>query len=123
MSTENMLSQQEIDSLLSGDFGLEDENLDSIVKLQEYLLESNKEVSKYKGIFTREAHIISFFGDTNSGSILDEIKNKNKSEGIPPVTIGDVTLINYSYCPNCNLSYSWSELNQYYSKPFVPPGH
>ncbi len=122
MSDNNILTQDDIDALLQGDFSLDRILISSIEELHEYLANDDENVLKYRGLFTKEAKVVSFFGDTKSGEILNEIKAKNAAEGLKPMSFGEINLINFSYCPNCNLAYSWNELNEYYSKPFIPEG-
>lgn len=95
----------------------------SINDLQDLLIFKERRIRSHIGMFSTEAHTISFFNfDGDSEKVLNEIKKKNQSQGIFPKTIGDLTLINFSQCPDCKKIYSWDELNKYYSNPIVEEG-
>lgn len=63
---------------------------------------------------------ISFFnGPTKNENILQDIKDKNKKEGIDSEVIPgtNIEIINYSQCPKCEAIYSLQDLNDYYASP------
>ncbi|MCJ8345180.1 hypothetical protein MJH12_06550 [bacterium] len=96
--------------------------LESIESLQDYLKVQEMRIEESWGMFAKEAHIVSFFDHQNGEKVLSEIKSINQKEGLEPIKIGDLTLSNFSQCPDCEKLYSWQDLNAYYRDPFVPEG-
>lgn len=66
---------------------------------------------------------VSFFNE-GSESLLSDIYQKNKAEGMGNIKIpeSEIELVNYTVCPNCKSHYSFEETQAYYRNPVVPPG-
>jgi hypothetical protein len=114
-----ILSQDEIDQLLSG-FGVNRKRpFESIEIFEEYLCNRNYEPDKLYGFFNKNIAVCKFFDTKDSENILEEIKQKNEAQGFGNIKIPntDITLINYSFCPKCKTIYSFGEVMNYYMNP------
>lgn len=95
----------------------------SIESLQDHLKYKERRIRSHVGMYSSEAHIVSFFNfDGDPEKVLDQIKRKNQSQGVMPKVIGDLNLVNFSQCPDCKAIYSWKDLNEYYANPVVEEG-
>lgn len=120
MAVGDLLTQEEIDSLLHGI------EVDPVTKLafddfEEYLCGRNSAPEEPYGIFTKDVAVIKFYDDKHAENILHDIRQKNKKNGMGNITIPNtnIELINYSYCPKCNEIYSYEDLLGYYARPAV----
>jgi hypothetical protein len=95
-------------------------SFDDLSSFEEYINEMNQNFhEQVVGMFPTDSLKIDFFKDKDSEKILNEIRLKNEKEKAGNVKIPGTELefINYSYCPNCEKIYSFSDLIKYYNKP------
>jgi len=122
----DVLSQDEIDRLLTAinsegeDFrGIN--SFETIEDFEEYLTKKNHTPEKPYGIFDKDISICRFFNSDNNENILEDIKRKNEEQGYGNIKIPNtnITLINYSFCPNCKTNFSFKEVTDYYKNPKI----
>ena len=116
-----ILSQDEIDQLLtaintSDNF---ENKFSNIKEFEKYLLKRNVKQEKPYGVFTRDISICSFFSSGSNENLLEDIKLKNEKEGFGNIKIPNtnITLINFSICPECKTVYSLNDITKYYMNP------
>jgi hypothetical protein len=121
-----VLSQDEIDQLLTAIGGFREkifesieEPFESIEKFEEYLLNRKYEPEKPYGIFDEDISICRFFDSGNNENLLEDMKRKNEEQGYGNIGIPNtnITLINYSFCQKCKTIFSFSEIIDYYMNP------
>jgi hypothetical protein len=113
-----VLTEAEIAELLTA-INAGDEGFETIGDFENYLKKRRSNPEKPYGIFDKDISICRYFGSKNNEKILADIKIKNEKEGLGNIKIPntDITLINYSFCSNCNSIYSFKEVIDYYKKP------
>jgi hypothetical protein len=86
---------------------------------EKYLTTRKNNPEKPYGIFDKDVSICRFFDSGNNDNILADIKKKNEEQGLGNIKIPNtnIMLINYSFCPKCNLIYSFKEVTDYYKNP------
>jgi hypothetical protein len=112
------LTQDEIDQLLTA-VGTSKPALANIEYFEEYLTKRQFIPEKPYGIFDKDISICRFFNSNNNENLLEDIKRKNEKQGYGNIKIPNtnITLINYSFCPNCKTIFSFKEIIDYYRKP------
>jgi len=116
-----VLTQDEIDQLLTAiDAGV---GFNSIKEFEDYLLKRQINSEKPYGVFYNDVAVCRFFNGKKNENILADIKKKNEEQGMGNVKIPNtnITLFNYSFCPNCNTIYSFKEVTEYFEKPIPDP--
>jgi len=116
-----VLSQDEIDQLLTA-INADDQTsngFETIEAFEKYLTKREFHPEKPYGIFDKDVSICRFFDSKNNDNLLADIKKKNEEQGLGNIKIPntDITLINYSICPNCKTIYGFKEIMDYYKKP------
>jgi hypothetical protein len=104
--------------LLSG-LGTSIPALANIEDFEEYLTKRQFIPDKPYGIFDKDISICRFFNSNNNENLLEDIKRKNEKQGYGNIKIPNtnITLINYSFCPNCKTIFSFKEIIDYYRNP------
>ena len=116
-----VLTQEEIDQLLTA---VNTENaFEDIKAFEKYLLNRKFDSEKPYGIFDKDISVCRFFGGGKNENLLEDIMQKNIEQGYGNIKIPntDITLINYSFCQNCNTIFSLTELTDYYKNPKPDP--
>jgi hypothetical protein len=123
-----VLSQYEIDQLLTavsaGDLDAEAEpRFKNIEAFEQYLTKRKYAPEEPYGIFDEDISICRFFDSGKNENLLQDIKRKNEEQGYGNIKIPNtnITLINYSFCPNCKTVFSLTELTDYYTNPRPDP--
>ncbi|MDR2193046.1 MAG: hypothetical protein LBP19_01025 [Treponema sp.] len=115
-----VLSQDEIDQLLTAISAGDSRktSFDNIEVFEDYLTKRKFTPDKPYGIFDKDITICRFF-DSGNEAILEDIKRKNEEQGEGNITIPNtnITLINYSFCPQCKTIFSFKEIINYYMNP------
>jgi len=121
----NVLLQDEIDELLRAinpedeDFRTANSSFETIEAFEEYLTKRKFTPEKPYGIFDKDISICKFFSSDKNENILEDIKRRNEEQGYGNIKIPNtnITLINYSFCPNCKTIYSFKEIIEYFMNP------
>jgi hypothetical protein len=93
---------------------------ENIETFEKYLLERQYKPEKPYGVFDKDIAVCRFFNHAKeSENILEEIRQKNESQGYGNISIPNtsITLLNYSFCPKCKTIYSFREVMDYYMNP------
>ena len=115
-----VLSQDEIDQLLTAINAGDSVNaFENIGAFEDYLIKRRFTPEKPYGIFDKDITICRFFNSDKNENLLEDIKRKNEEQGYGNIKIpnSDITLINYSFCPNCKTIFSLEEITNYYMNP------
>jgi len=114
-----VLTQEEIDQLLTAIAPGDDFPDFTIEKFEEYLLKRNHEKEKPYGIFDKNITMCRYFDGGKNESILQDIKQKNEEQKMGNIKIPNtnITLLNYSICYNCKAIFSFKEITEYYMNP------
>jgi hypothetical protein len=93
--------------------------LANIEYFEEYLTKRQFILEEPYGIFDKDISICRFFNSNNNENLLEDIKSKNEEQGYGNIKIPNtnITLINYSFCPNCKTIFSFKEIIDYYRNP------
>jgi len=113
-----ILTKDEIEQLLNAISGV-GKSFNNIEEFEEYLTARKFDPENLYGLRTTDVSMCRFFNTKNNDNILADIKKKNEEQGLGNIRIPDtnITLINYSICPKCNLIFSFKEILDYYKKP------
>jgi len=115
-----VLSQDEIDQLLTAiNAGDSIKNaFENIEEFEGYLTKRKFSQEKPYGIFDKDISICRFTIDKNE-NLLEDIKKKNEEQGYGNIKIPNtnITLINYSFCQNCQAVFSFKDIVDYYKNP------
>jgi hypothetical protein len=117
-----VLSQDEIDQLLTAiNAGDSINSFENIEAFEEYLTKRKHTPEKPYGVFDEDISICRFFDSSKNENLLEDIKRKNEEQGYGNIKIPNIniTLINYSFCPNCKTIFSFKEITEYYMNPKV----
>lgn len=118
-----VLLPDEIDQLLTAIDSVAGNAFESIDVFEDYLTKRTFKPEEPYGIFDKDAAICRFFDSGGSENMLADIKRKNEEQGYGNIAIPNtnITLINYSFCPNCKTIFSFKELVDYYKNPQPDP--
>ena len=137
VSTPNVLSNDEIDSLLESlntektnyyTHALDQEEINQLLTPKFFTIEEFKEFITKRhqpediyghNYFSSDLIRCRFFESKNGESVLSEIEAMNNEQGMGNITIPNtnIKLINYSICPKCDHIFSFKELTEYYANP------
>lgn len=118
-----VLSQQEIDQLLSAISAPAEDKFKSIEDFETFLTKREHNPESPYGLCQKDVSICKFFEDQNSENILSDIIQKNQKDEMGNIEIPNtkIKLINYSYCPKCRRIFTFRDLVNYYSDPKPDP--
>ncbi|MDR1215672.1 MAG: hypothetical protein LBK25_03215 [Treponema sp.] len=118
-----VLTQDEIDQLLTNIDSADTKGFEDIEAFERYLTERKDVSEELYGIFGKDVSICRFFASGNNENLLEDIRRKNEAEGYGNVKIPNtnITLINYSFCPQCKTAFSYKALVDYYRNPKPDP--
>jgi len=118
-----VLTQDEIDQLLTAIRPGDDVPAYTIKEFEDMLVKRNREPEKLYGFYSKDIIVCRYFDNGNNESILNDIKLKNEEEGLGNFKIPDtdIMLLNYSFCHNCKTIFSFKEVTEYYMNPKPDP--
>ena len=91
-------------------------------KFEEYLVNCRFNPEKPYGDVPQDTPILKYFeGGHVAENRLADIRGKNEKEGAGNIRVKGtaIELINYSFCPNCGETFSFSDVQRYFRNP--PP--
>jgi hypothetical protein len=91
---------------------------ESIEAFEAYITKQHEPEAPY-GLVAKDVPMCRFFEPDKGNQALQDIKRKNKSDGMELIRIPtiNIQLINYSVCPHCGQAYSCKDLADYYANP------
>jgi hypothetical protein len=86
---------------------------------EEYLTKREFAPERPYGLFDKDVSVLRYFDLGKNEELLEDIKQKNEQTGAGNIAIPNtgITLINYSFCPQCKTIYSFKDVVDYYKNP------